>query len=56
MLSLSKKLPFSILSKHRNNLFQIESLLFGVAGFLADVNDDYGLSLRKEFSFLKSKC
>ncbi|MBL6729641.1 MAG: DUF2851 family protein [Bacteroidia bacterium] len=55
MLSLSKKLPFSILSKHRNNLFQIESLLFGVAGFLSDVNDDYGLSLRKEFSFLKSK-
>ena len=43
------------MSKHRNNLFQIESLLFGVAGFLNDVSDSYGLSLSKEFSFLKSK-
>ena len=55
MTRLSKKLPFKILSKHRNNLFQIEAMLFGVSGFLEDVNDSYGLSLKKEFSFLKHK-
>lgn len=55
MLLLSKNLPFSILSKHRNSIFQIESLLFGVAGFLENVSDSYGLSLKKEFFFLKSK-
>jgi hypothetical protein len=53
MQALSKKLPFKILSKHRNNLFQIESLLFGVAGFLNDVSDSYVLSLSKEFFFEK---
>lgn len=55
MLSLSNRLPFSILAKHRNNLFQIEALLFGVAGFLNDVDDSYGQSLKKEYSFLKHK-
>lgn len=55
MYSLSKMLPFNILLKHKNNLFQIESLLFGVAGFLNEVYDDYGKLLKKEFSFLKHK-
>ena len=55
MYYLSNQLPYKVLSKHRNNLFQIEALLFGVAGFLRDVDDSYGLSLKKEFSFLKHK-
>jgi len=55
MTQLSNKLPFRILSKHRDSLFQIEAMLFGVSGFLEDVYDDYGLSLKKEFSFLKHK-
>ena len=55
MYYLSRLLPFKILSKHKNNLFQMESLLFGVAGFLKNIHDDYGSLLRKEFLFLKHK-
>jgi hypothetical protein len=59
-LSLSKNLPLKILQKHRDNLGQIEALIFGVAGFLKDENnetawDDYRKNLRKEFQFLASK-
>lgn len=55
MLDLAKRLPLSILQKHRGSLFQIEALLFGVAGFLNNAKDDYGLSLFKEYTFLKHK-
>ncbi|MEA5458773.1 DUF2851 family protein [Arcicella sp. LKC2W] len=59
-LSLSKNLPLKILQKHRDNLGQIEALIFGVAGFLQNDNneiewDDYRKNLRKEFQFLASK-
>ena len=54
---LSRSLPLSILGKHRNNLFQLEALLFGNAGLLNDqlLGDDYFLSLREEYSFLYKK-
>lgn len=59
---LAKSLPLSVLAKHKDNLIQIESLLFGVAGMLdtpalkgAKVQDDYYVKLRKEFQFLKRK-
>ncbi len=55
MLALSKQLPLSILQKHKNNIFQIEALLFGTAGFLEKVKDDYSVSLKNEYSFLKHK-
>lgn len=55
MLDLAKRLPLSILQKHRGSLFQIEALFFGVAGFLNNAKDDYGLSLFKEYTFLKHK-
>jgi hypothetical protein len=60
-LSLAKNLPLKILQKHRDNLSQIEALIFGVAGFLNNENndlekwDEYRLNLRKEFQFLASK-
>ena len=60
-LSLAKNLPLKILQKHRDNLSQIEALIFGVAGFLKNENndfetwDEYRLNLRKEFQFLASK-
>lgn len=60
-LSLAKNLPLKILQKHRDNLLQIEALIFGVAGFLNSENDgfeswdDYRSSLRKEFQFLALK-
>jgi len=54
---LANALPLSILGKHKNDLFQIEALLFGTAGLLNEelVGDDYFLALRKEFSFLYKK-
>ncbi len=54
---LARAVPLSIMGKHKNNLFQLEALLFGTAGLLNEelVGDDYFLSLRKEFSFLYKK-
>lgn len=54
---LAKSLPLSILSKHKNDLFQIEALLFGQSGLLNEtlLGDDYFLSLRNEYSFLYKK-
>ncbi len=54
---LSKALPLKVLAKHRDNLFQLEALLFGVAGFLSTTNfaDEYHAKLAKEFQFLSAK-
>ena len=54
---LVRALPLSILAKHKNNLFQLEALLFGTAGLLNEelLGDDYFLELRKEYSFLYKK-
>ena len=54
---LAKSLPLQILSKHKNDLFQIEALLFGQSGLLNEslLGDDYFLSLRKEYSYLYKK-
>jgi len=54
---LAKSLPLNILSKHKNDLFQTEALLFGQSGLLNEslLGDDYFLSLRKEYSFLYKK-
>lgn len=49
-------LPFRIIRRHLDNLFQIESLLFGVSGLLnTRAEDDYFKDLEKEFSYLKHK-
>jgi hypothetical protein len=56
MEMLARSLPHRILAKHKNQLFQIEALLFGQAGFLAkDFKDDYLIRLKKEYQFLKTK-
>ena len=56
MEMLARSLPHRILAKHKNQLFQIEALLFGQAGFLAkNYADDYLIRLKKEFQFLKTK-
>ena len=54
---LAKSLPLNVLSKHKNNLFQLEALLFGQSGLLNAtlLGDDYFLSLRKEYSYLYKK-
>ena len=55
--SLAKSLPLNILLKHKNNLKQIEALLFGQAGMLTDenCNDTYFMELRKEYLYLQKK-
>jgi hypothetical protein len=53
---LSESLPMKIIGKHKNNLLQIEALLFGQAGFLHHgMNDDYGKQLLGEYLFLHEK-
>jgi hypothetical protein len=54
---LAKSLPLQVLSKHKNDLFQLEALLFGQSGLLNEtlLGDDYYLALRKEYSFLYKK-
>lgn len=54
--TLAKSLPLSVLGKHKDNLFQLESLLFGQAGLLSGaIADEYALQLRQECVFLKAK-
>lgn len=53
---LAKSLPLNILAKHKNNLFQLEALLFGQSGlFPENATDDYTENLKKEYAFLASK-
>ncbi|MEB0262165.1 MULTISPECIES: DUF2851 family protein [unclassified Mucilaginibacter] len=53
---MAKSLPQSILAKNKNNAMQIEALIFGQAGFLTDdLQDDYPLSLKKEYHYLAKK-
>lgn len=55
-LKLAQALPLKILLKHSDQLFQIEALLFGVAGFLEEEEiDDYHTQLKKEYKFLAHK-
>lgn len=53
---MAQSLPQNILARHKNNILQIEALIFGQAGFLNEVyNDDYPLELTKEYEFLRKK-
>lgn len=53
---LAKATPLSALSKHKNDQFQLEAILFGQSGLLESSNtDEYHTSLRKEYEFLAAK-
>jgi hypothetical protein len=53
---LARNIPFKILRKHSDQLFQLEALLFGTAGFLTGKPEtEYQSSLKKEYGFLKQK-
>jgi len=55
-LMLAQSLPLNIPAKHRESLMQIEALLFGQAGMLAeDFEDDYPRELQREYDYLKKK-
>lgn len=54
--ALARSLPLTVLAKHKNNLFQIEALLFGQAGLLNEISsDEYEAALFREYVFLKTK-
>ena len=53
---LAESLPLSCLAKQKNDLLQLEAMLFGQGGLLPDdAPDDYCQSLKKEYEFLKRK-
>jgi len=53
---LAKSLPLKYLGKHKNNLSQIEAMLFGQAGLLNEkFTDKYPNDLKAEYDFLKNK-
>lgn len=54
---LAKSTPLKVLAKQKNNLIQIEAILFGQAGMLNKnlEGDDYLNTLKCEYLFLKEK-
>lgn len=53
---LARAMPLLTLSKHRNDHFQIEALLFGQAGLLEkEFEDEYPGSLKQEYQYLQKK-
>ncbi len=53
---LAEAVPLKVLAKQKNNLLQIEALLFGQSGLLPAKSDQsYVKSLQAEYVFLKSK-
>jgi hypothetical protein len=58
---LANALPFKIIRKHSDNLFQIEALLFGTAGMLEEglfreaLNDKFYNDLIREYKILSAK-
>ncbi|MFA5418166.1 MAG: DUF2851 family protein [Bacteroidales bacterium] len=56
MEQLARSLPLGVISKHRDNLFQIEALLYGQAGLLfTKFKDTYANQLLAEYQFLAAK-
>lgn len=54
---LARSIPLKCLARHKGNLFQIEALLFGQAGFLdlPAETDRYYTAARKEYAHLQRK-
>lgn len=55
MFLLSKLLPLKLILRHRNDIFRLEALFFGMAGFLQEEKDEYQKVLKEEYAFLKHK-
>lgn len=54
--AIARTLPLRLLTRHKNNILQLEALLMGQAGLLEiNFKDDYASMLKKEFLFLKNK-
>jgi hypothetical protein len=56
MEQLARTIPHRLLAKYKNNLFQIEALLFGQSGLLEKpLKDEYPNILKKEYAFMQLK-
>ncbi len=54
--ALARALPLHLLAKHKNNLLQVEALLFGQAGFLEEkFEEEYPNLLAREYRHLRGK-
>jgi len=54
-LQLAEGLDFSVINKIKQNIIQLEALLFGVCGFLESPQDEMMKVWKREFYFLKVK-
>lgn len=52
---LAESLPYSIVRKHHQNPTQTFALVFGMAGFLETIEDEYQQQLAEEFDYLSKK-
>ena len=53
---IARSLPLTILARHKNQIHQLEALLFGQAGLLQkEFTDAYPQLLQKEYRFYKNK-
>ena len=56
MEMLAELLPYAVVRRYAGERFQVEALLFGVAGLLpVSVSDEYTNRLKKEFEYLAHK-
>ena len=54
--AMAKSISVNILAKHKNQIQQLEALLFGQAGLLEEgFKEDYPKLLQREYKFLKKK-
>ena len=55
-LAIAQSIPVTVLAKNKNQIHQLEALLFGQAGLLdTEFEEDYPKLLQKEYYFLKKK-
>lgn len=53
---MAHSIPLNILSKHKNQIHQLEAILFGQLGLLnQSFNESYPILLQKEYEFLRKK-
>jgi len=54
--AIARTLPLKLVTRHKNNILQLEALLLGQAGLLeSGFEEDYALMLKREYIFLKNK-
>lgn len=54
--AIAQTIPVNLLTKHKNQIHQLEALLFGQAGLLEErFTEDYPLMLQKEYRYYQKK-